>query len=464
MSFQQATYRPSKNSDFAGNPFIESLPARLSQSEFWEATEHEIYVPDNLSELDAETLEHKAGNIMKSVSPTPEYYDVYCDFLNTLKEGYQERNPAHADTVRWQNQVATSTFRATRTTAPSLKFTGFSGMGKTTLINSVLTLIPPVIEHPKDGPLKREMLQFVYLKIDIPSDATSMEICLMIAAEIDKVKGTNYRTQYERLTRSLCINRVITLCTSLLIGIIIFDEIHNICFAAPNERKHIFTLFDQLTQVAKVPTVKIGTSKANRLAEKEFTNARRLGVPHEWKNYSKTDESWKLLLEYAWNYQLLPRFVSLTPSIENRIYTITQGIPHCLFFLIEQANKHCIRKEIDQFSEDVLNFIFDTKFSLMRTALIALRHNKLDAFDDLMTVNLQLDKEVKKMIKNLLKIADENRFTAEEAKAAYLAIEKHLPEYQLTQKEQLIVKRLEKEAAADSKMATDQHGYPEVPV
>ncbi len=338
-------------------------------------------------------------------------------------------------------------------------------MGKTTLINSILTLIPPVIEHPKEGPLKRETLQFVYIKIDIPSEATSREICLIIAAEIDKVIGTNYRTQYEKLTRVRCINKVVTLCTSLLIGVIIFDEIHNICFASPNERKHIFTLFDQLTQVAKIPTIKIGTSKANSLSEKEFTNARRLGVPYEWKNYSKADQGWKLLLEYAWDYQLLPHFVPLTPILENKIYSLTQGIPHCLFFLIEQTNKYCIRRGLDRFSEDALNHVFETKFSLMRTALIALRHGKADAFDDLMYVNVQLDKEIKNTIKKLLKIAEDNKFTAEEARAVYLEIEKYLPEYKLTQKEQLTVKRLEKESAmVSSQMTTDEHGYPVVPV
>lgn len=464
MSFQKAIYTSSKNSDFYGNPFIETLPPRLSQIDFWRAIASEVDVPENLSELDVETLEHKAANIMKSVSPTPEYYDVYCDFLNVLKEGYQERNPVHEATVRWQNQVATTAFRPTRTTAPSLKLTGFSGMGKTTLINSILTLIPPVIAHPEDGPLKREVLQVVYLKIDIPSDATVMEICLILAGEIDKIYGTNYREQYTKLTRARCISKLVTLCTSLLIGMIIFDEIHNICFAAPNERKHIFTLFDQLTQVAKIPTAKIGTSKANRLAESEFTNARRLGIPHEWRNYTKDHESWQLLVDYAWEYQLLPHHVPLTPTLMNKLYQLTQGVPHCLFFLIEQSNKYCLRNGIDRFSEEVLDLIFDTKFSLMKPALIALRRGKVDAFDDLMTTNLQLDKEVKQFIKKMLKMADAYKFTGEEAKVVYEQIEQYLPEYKLNQTEQQIINRLEKEIATNpSALPTDKHGYDGIP-
>ncbi|NMV21936.1 ATP-binding protein, partial [Vibrio parahaemolyticus] len=78
-------------------------------------------VPDNFKNLDVETLENKASNIMSSVMPTSLYYDLYCDFLNILKEGYKERNPLDPDTIKWQNQVATETFIRRRTTAPSIK-------------------------------------------------------------------------------------------------------------------------------------------------------------------------------------------------------------------------------------------------------------------------------------------------------------------------------------------------------
>lgn len=465
MEFKKADYTPSKNSDFLGNPYIETLPARLSEDEFWDEVSDLVEVPEDFESLDVETLEHKSSNIMKSVLPTSQYYDVYCDFLNILKEGLAERNPCDENTQKWQNQVATNKYVRARTTAPSLKFTGYSGVGKTTLFDSVLTLIDPVFFHPKEGPLEEDTLQMVYIKIDIPPSADSKEICLIIAGEIDKVFKTDYVEKYEKLKRTRCINKLVTLCSTLLIGVIIFDEIHNICFASPNERAMIFMLFDQLTQVARIPTVKIGTSKANRLAEKEFSNARRLGIPHEWRNFSKTSDDWVMLLDYAWDYQLTPDFVELTDSLRKTIYKLTWGIPHCLFFLIEQANKHCLRYSIEGFSELILEKIFEDKFSIMKPAIIALRHGKVDAFDDIMTLNNQLDKEVKKLIKELLKIADDNKSTGTEAKAIYEQIERYLPEYKLTKKEEQIVKRLEKQTAMiPSELPVDNDGYEGVPL
>ncbi|WP_419554958.1 hypothetical protein [Pseudoalteromonas luteoviolacea] len=227
----------------------------------------------------------------------------------------------------------------------------------------------------------------------------------------------------------------------------------------------IFMLFDQLTQVARIPTVKIGTSKANRLAEKEFTNARRLGIPHEWRNFSIGSEDWKMLVEYAWDYQLTPDFTELNDEIFKKIYSLTLGIPHCLFFLVEQANKYCLRKGIKSISIAILDHIFDTKFSMMKPAIIALRHGKLDAFDDIMTLGRGLDKEVKKLIKELLKVADDHNFSGVEARAILEQIEVYLPEYKLTQKETRTVKRLEKQVAMiPSELPLDDDGYEGVPL
>ncbi|MGI2920643.1 ATP-binding protein [Vibrio diabolicus] len=463
--FQTAVYTTSKNTDFIGNPFIECLPSRMNINDFWDSLVRPAVVPADFDKLDVETLEHKAANIMISVMPTSLYFDVYCDFLNVLKEGYKERNPLDPDTIKWQNQIATSTFKGGRTTAPSIKLTGYSGVGKTTAFESILTTIPPVVVHPTTGPCGKKLHQIVYIKINIPGEADAKIICLLIAREIDKVLGTNYEQQYQKLTRNKCIQKIITLCTTLLIGVIIFDEIHNICFSSPNEQKLIFTLFDGLTQDAHVPTVKIGTTKANRLAEKEFTNARRLGIPHDWHNFRATDKNWEMLLQYAWSYQLTPEFCELTPPLKKMVYQLTQGIPHCLFYLIEQANKHCLRKGISSFSQQVLNHVFDSKFSIMKPAIVALRHGKVEAFDDLFVGGFTLAKDIQKLIKNTLKIADEHKLKGAEAKALLDQIEQYLPEYKLTQKEERTIKRLEKESMiSPSEIGIGEHGYEEVPI
>lgn len=465
MGFQVAQYHKLNSPILSGNPLIECLPIRLSQEAFWDAVVDLVEVPEQLDSFDVETRELLASEIMKSVCPTSEYFDIYCDLLNTLKEGFISRNPLDSNTEKWKNNIATKTYQRTRTTAPNIKFTGISGMGKTTVVDSILALIPPVLTHPHDGPLGVETTHINYIKVNIPGEADSKSICLAIASKIDAVYGTDYETQYGALKRSVCIDKIITLCTTLLIGMIIFDEIHNICFSSPNERALIFTLFDRFSHEARIPTIKIGTFKANRLSNKVFTNARRLGMPVDWANFSAESEDWKMLVEYAWSYQLTNEYQELTQELAQRVYEYTCGVPHCLFFLIEQANKYCLRNGIDKFSKEVLATVFNLKFSIMKPAILALKHGKIDAFDDLMTTNSDLDVETTKLIKKLLKIADENKFTGQESKAIIEQIEPYMMEYSFTKKELATFKRLEKQVASiPSNLPKEDDGYEDLPI
>lgn len=468
MEYNIASYTRSENSDFVGNPFIESLPNRLSPTDFWDRVQNELKVPENYAQLSVETLEEKAANIMKSVCPTSIYYDVYCDLLKTIKVGYQDRNPIDIATKNWQQRVVTSEYRCTRTTAPSLKFTGYSGLGKTTLVESVLTLLDAVLIHPASGPMGTEVKQIVYLKVNIPGDADTKDICLNLFGQIDGILNftgkDRYVAQYEGKSRSACIEALVTLCTSLLIGIIIFDEMQNICLAAANERKLIFKFFDKLTNEAKVPTLKIGTSKANRLTDDEFSNARRLGVPYDWKNYSIDDDDWNSLVDYAWSYQLLPKYTPLTPEFKKVIYTLTCGIPHCLFFLVEQTNVLGLRKGSDRFSLALLNEVFERRFTILKTGIIALRHGNVVAFDDIMGAGQYIETEVKKLVKKLISVASNKNLSFEESKSLYEHIERYLPEYKPNKTETKALNALAKKAGIEPSSLINNDGYLGVPL
>jgi hypothetical protein len=462
--YTKATYIPSKNDDYRGNPFIETLPLRKNFNDYWDEVEEQVEVPEDFADLDTETLEQKASKIMSSVCPTSVYYDVYCDILHTLKVGYSERNPLEEDVHCWQNQIASGKYYRKRTTAPSLKFTGYSGVGKTTLIDANLQLIDPVFIHPAQGPMGYEEIQIVYIKINIPGDADVHSICLLIAGEIDSILKTDYMDQYEKLSAAKTIPKLITVCTSLLIGMIIFDEMQNICLAKPGARKNLFTFFARLTNDALVPTLKIGTSKADRLTEFEFSNAKRLGVPYELKNYQKTDQDWKTLVNYAWDYQLLPKYTELSDKFKNQIYILSQGIPHCLFFLIEQANILGLRKGFTQFDSKLLLAVYDTKFNLMKPALIALKHKRYEAFDDLMNASTSVGRELEKMVKALFKISDKHKLKGKDAKEVLERIQCFLPEFKMNKTEEKIFKRLEKETDLVASELIDEGGYKEVPI
>ena len=467
MTYKTATYIPSDNPDFAGNPFIESLPLRLGSDDFWEKVQDEAVVPDNFLDLSTETLEDMAANIMDSVCTTSIYYDVYCDLLRTIKVGYKSRNPKSDDVKNWQQRVATSTYKRTRSTAPSLKFTGYSGLGKTTVVDSVLGLIDQVMIHPTEGPMAEEVTQIVYLKVNIPGDSDIKDICLDLFEQIDGILGLegkdSYHSMYHDKTRNKCIKGLTTACTTLLVGMIIFDEMQNICIAKANEKKLIFKFFDRLTNEAKVPTLKIGTSKANRLTDDEFSNARRLGVPYDWKNYAIADPDWNTLVVYAWSYQLLPEYVELTEEWKIKIYDLTRGIPHCLFFLIEQANVLGLRKGHKAFTVKLFDEVFNKRFSIMKSGILALKLGNVVAFDDIMNAGQYVETEIKKLVKKLIKVVEINNLSKEESKSLYEYLEPYLPAYKPTKAEEKALIALVKKADIGATELVVEDGYLRVP-
>jgi len=443
-----ATYRPLTVSGLTGNPLAEAIPLRLSMEEFWEKVADEISVPEDIANMPDEDKELHAMDIMNSVSPTSLYYDVYCDLVNLLRMGYRNRNPLCDEWKKKQQILATQLPKKVKTTGGAISFFGLSGMGKTTLVDSALSLLPQVIRHSKDGSYKLEYNQILYLKCDISGSDDPKEICLKVLAEIDKITGEEVADIYRRKrhTAKNCIHKLVTRCSTLNIGMLIFDEVQNIELAKSSARKQLFSLFHKLNNESKIPVVSIGTSKASKIFQEEFTNVRRLGQPVEFFNYSPNDDDWKLLVEYVWDYQLVNSPQPLSQEIEQQIYNLTWGIPYCLFYLMEQANIQAIRKGRDSIDVEFLKEIYETKFKFMQPALIALRTGETDAFDDMYNIAKNSNKDHKKMVKDLLKTAHQYKLKGPEAKALLEQIRPYLVDYKPTIQESRTVKRLSTES------------------
>jgi hypothetical protein len=443
-----AVYRPLTVAGLAGNPLAEAIPLRLSMEEFWEKVSDEISVPENINNIPDEDKELHAMDIMNSVSPTSLYYDVYCDLLNLLRMGYRNRNPLCEEWKKKQHILATQPQKKVKTTGGAISFFGLSGMGKTTLVDSALSQIDQVITHSKDGRYELEYKQIVYLKCDIAGSDDPKEVCLKVLAEIDKITGENVSAEYRRKkhTTKNCIHKLVTRCSTLNIGMLIFDEVQNIELSKPSARKQLFSLFHKLNNESKIPVVSIGTSKASEIFQDEFTNVRRLGQPVEFFNYSPNDDDWMLLVDYAWDYQLIKKPLPLSPEIEDQIYQLTWGIPYCLFYLMEQANIQAIRKGIDSIDIKFLKDIYETKFKFMQPALMALRSGNTDAFDDMYNIAKNLNKDHKILVKDLLKKAHQYKLKGPDAKTLLDQIKPYLVDYKPTIQESRTVKSLTKES------------------
>jgi hypothetical protein len=448
MRFEDATYNKIRVEGLAGNPLAEAIPLRKSLEDFDDEIACEVEIPIDIDEFSVEDKEQQAMKIMSSVSPTSLYYDMYCDLLNVLKMSYEVRNPLSDSWKKHQNIVAAGKAKkkVTKTTGGAISFFGLSGTGKSTLVDSVLNLLPDVLIHKNSGPLGYDFNQIIYIKCDISGTDDPKEICLKILAHIDEVTGEGLSIEYRKPGHKVtdCIDRLITTCSTQNIGMLIFDEVQNIGLTKPNGRKQIFSLLHRLNNEAKVPVVSIGTNKALKLFQDEFTNLRRLGLSNDLTNYKLNDPDWQVLVEYAWSYQLVGEPLDLTLERMKLIYSLTAGVPYCLFFLMEQANIKAIRSGKNDIDDKLLKEVYQLKFKFMRPALIALRLGKTAAYDDIYCAIKDADKDHSAFVKELLKISHQHKLKGEAAQAIMEQIEPYLLEYSATKTEEETLKRLTK--------------------
>jgi hypothetical protein len=132
--------------------------------------------------------------------------------------------------------------------------------------------------------------------------------------------------------------------------------------------------------------------------------------------------------------------------------------------LVEQSNITGIRKGIPSFNKALFDEVYKVKFRLIRPAVTALRFGKTKAFDDLYYLNSQLDQDAKQLMKQLLKIANDQKLKGDAAKQLKEEIDKYLPEYKLTIAEATTIKRLKKEAEMTVTSMESQTGEWVIPI
>lgn len=440
-------YQNLRTRSLKGNPLAEAIHPRLSEEEFEEKVTDEITVPDDIGEYLDYEKELEAISLMSTVSPTSLYYETYCDLYNVLMAGYMIRNPLTEEQQRYNNLVSTGKIKRKKTSSECMIITGLSGTGKSTLMDTVLSVFEQTHPHSKDGKYGHDFQQLVYIYCEISANASANGVCDKIIKEIDKFTKDGRKKDFQITkgkTIEETIDRIVAVCSSLGLGLVIFDEVQNISFAQAGDKAKIFKLMHDLTNIAKVPVINIGTTKAIKVFKTEFSNIRRLGLPVDLVNFDQEEQDWQLLVEYAWSYQLISKPLELIEDIKDKIYQLTYGVPYCLFYLISQANIYAIRNKKVSITIEDLEHVYDTKFKLLKPAILALKLGLTDVFDDIFNLKDQLEDNVKDTVKRLLKMADDPSIKGEVAKELLNEIELYLPEYTPTQTESKSIKRLRK--------------------
>ncbi|RKQ13267.1 ATP-binding protein [Oceanobacillus bengalensis] len=340
--FEKAVYKEQFLNEYTNNPFIEALPPIFNEDDVLERfmVTPRISEQDKLSETNIRY--HVLKRVRNFIQPLPIHFEVERRLSTLIRRGYLARNPldrTFLERVRVLHELREEEETAhkyiderlnyIRSTADSLSIIGISGIGKTTAIERLLLMYPQVIKHEeyKGQPFNRT--QIVWLKIDCPYDGSLSTLCKSFFKAIDDLLGTRYLEKYGYLNRvtSTMLLHMTSLASMYGIGVLVIDEIQHLLHSK-NEQEEMLNFFVTLSNTVGIPTVLIGTSKAQKLFKGNFRQARRAASDGAiiWDRMDENSEEWEFFLETLWELQCLKTHSELTEETKKAFYYECQGI------------------------------------------------------------------------------------------------------------------------------------------
>jgi len=396
-SQEEAVYREQVLAEYRNNPLIEALPDILLR-------ETAIQLMANYPEFREEELslppEHKLHCIRRLkdlVHPLPEAISLEQTISQMIRRGYLAHNPLVASTWQHRYVLANGDKPGTRTgyikpNASCLFVNGYSGMGKTTMINSALTLYPQVIYHKNYKGEPRSECQIVWLKINCPYDGSLNGLCLEFFSAVDKILGTDYFEQYsgQKVLIDVKLKRMEIIASDYFLGILVIDELHNLNLAKAGGAKKALSFFRSLLENIGIPLIFAGTYAATELFAAGMQEPRRAtdeGIIEAWRP-SSNDIHWEnfvnVLEKYQWIGTSRERFC---PEVRKKIYDLSQGITDFAVRLVMLSQRTAIEEGRDSLTVKLLNRTSERHFRLLLPAIEALRSgdpSKMRSFDDLL--------------------------------------------------------------------------------
>ena len=289
-----------------------------------------------------------------------------------LRWGYVNRNPLLPSTVQQYNRM----FDHAGPTLPKafnipntygFSIIGISGIGKTVTLNNVLNNYHQVIRHTEYMSMPLHLDQVVWLKIDCAPDGSLKGTCRNFMLELDHALGTDYHERYrsERLSVDQLFNAVRQLAQTYSLGVLVIDELHNLCNTKERVSDITLNFFVSLVNTIGVPVICCGTGKAKKLFMSSFQQARRgSGKGEVIMSRMNPDKEWERFMSSMWRLQFTRLEVPLTPSMVAAFHTESLGIPYIAAHLYDLVQEEAILSGRETFSETDIHRVATEKMLL----------------------------------------------------------------------------------------------------
>lgn len=390
--FEEAVYKKQELEEYSYNPFIEALPPIFTAEDVIDR----FTVLPVITDADRNKTENLRYHIIKRtksfLQPLPIHIELERRLSTLIRRGYLGRNPLDKSflaQLRILNSLDDNSIKENelqnelsniRTTADSISIIGISGIGKTTAIERLLLMYPQVIKHYEYKGESFTRTQIVWLKIDCPYDGSLSTLCKNFFKAIDDILGTRYLEKFgysSRITSTMMINMT-KLAWRYGIGVLVIDEIQHL-LNAKNDKEEMLNFFVTLTNTVGIPTVLIGTSKAQNVFNGNFRQARRAGSDGSiiWDRMDKDSEEWDFFLRSIWEFQGLKNISELTDRIKDVFYDECQGITAVAVNLFLLAQERALQDGKEELTIPIIKETAKKDLHMIQPMIKALRNDNL---------------------------------------------------------------------------------------
>lgn len=422
-----AEYTNQELKEYQNNPLIEALPPIWSFEQVEELLHSYPECEEYERKLDAHNRYHCVQRIYSYFQPWNTHFDIEQRISRAIRQGYLSRNPLAtnyaADLQNIYKMIKEGDYSFTNhelsvPSASGFAIIGFSGMGKTTAVERILSRYPQIILHSKYRERNFDHKQLVWLKLDCPFDGSVKGLCANFFTEFDRLMADNTYNKFAKgrnTTTATMIPQMAQIARRHSLGLLVIDEIQHLSVAKSGGQEQMLNFFVNLVNTIGIPVILIGTTKALSILQGEFRQARR-GSGQQgdliWENMDN-DENWELLIDGMWRYQWIKRPVPLTNDFLDVLYNQSQGIVDIVMKLFIMAQIRAIATGEESLSVKLIETVANENLRLVKPMLDALKSGRREAinqFADITPININsfCEKQLKSInLNELIRIKSE---------------------------------------------------------
>ncbi|MFZ3580214.1 AAA family ATPase [Virgibacillus sp. DJP39] len=403
-----AVYSSQIIQDYESNPLIEALPPIFTDEDVIEQIS--VFPPFDEKErfLNANYRFHCVQRLFQYFQPFENHLDLEQRISRAIRQGYLHRNPMKIEEVMRtqesyqaikEGKFLTNYETEVRRATAGFTIVGFSGIGKSTAIERVLSFYPQIIKHHEYQSKPFIFMQISWLKLDCPFDGSLKGLCISFFSELDRLLGSNYLNKFgsQRSTTDLMLQRMAHLSGLHGVGLLIIDEIQHLSLSKSGGSDKMLNFFVTLVNTIGIPVLLIGTNKAISVLQSEFRQARRGSGQGDmvWSQMPK-NESWDLFIEGMWEYQWTTNFTPLTSELNDLIHEESQGIIDIALKLFMLSQVKAIATGEEKLTKQLIKQVTSDSLKLVKPMLNALKSgnpSEIAKYEDIRPIDMEEEVE-----------------------------------------------------------------------